>query len=345
MGDEERALVRAVLEEPGDDLPRLVFADWLEEHGQAERAEFCRVQCELAAVERRLVELLDDDTDWDRCEGVSARWCPNCGDCTCRNPEDSLNDADCPLHSINSDHCCKEWAERKRDALRTRAREMFQAHGAGWFGRSACITPPNNREEQYGEWRVVHRGFVESVRCTLATLLGEPCGRCDGLGECSVEDFDGRICHRGECTACSGTGRVGGCGVELFGSQPVLDVTVVGAEPEHEDTPPGWVRADDELGDHSRPDALPPELYDLLTGGKAQWDSVHWMKYPTRDAAMSALSTAVVGLCRTLAGLPPLTPATSGLTRTRSPGPSAPCAGRRCRPRRPRPPPASRGGT
>jgi len=31
-----------------DDLPRLVAADWLEESGDAERAEFIRLQCELA---------------------------------------------------------------------------------------------------------------------------------------------------------------------------------------------------------------------------------------------------------------------------------------------------------
>jgi uncharacterized protein (TIGR02996 family) len=34
--------------EPDDDAPRLVFADWLEDQGDAERAEFIRVQCELA---------------------------------------------------------------------------------------------------------------------------------------------------------------------------------------------------------------------------------------------------------------------------------------------------------
>jgi uncharacterized protein (TIGR02996 family) len=40
------ALFRAILDAPEDDLPRLAFADWLEEHGQADRAEFIRVQIE-----------------------------------------------------------------------------------------------------------------------------------------------------------------------------------------------------------------------------------------------------------------------------------------------------------
>jgi uncharacterized protein (TIGR02996 family) len=40
----EQALFQSVLDAPDDDAPRLVFADWLEEHGQPERAEFIRVQ-------------------------------------------------------------------------------------------------------------------------------------------------------------------------------------------------------------------------------------------------------------------------------------------------------------
>jgi uncharacterized protein (TIGR02996 family) len=42
------AFLPAIREAPDEDMPRLVCADWFEEHGQAERAEFIRVQCELA---------------------------------------------------------------------------------------------------------------------------------------------------------------------------------------------------------------------------------------------------------------------------------------------------------
>lgn len=42
------ALIRAILMHPDDHTPRLVYADWLEEHGEPERAEFIRVQVELA---------------------------------------------------------------------------------------------------------------------------------------------------------------------------------------------------------------------------------------------------------------------------------------------------------
>lgn len=42
------ALLRSILEHPQEDLPRLVYADWLDEAGEAERAEFLRCQVELA---------------------------------------------------------------------------------------------------------------------------------------------------------------------------------------------------------------------------------------------------------------------------------------------------------
>ena len=47
---DEAAFLAAVRAAPDDDLPRLVYADWLDEHGEADRAEFIRVQCELAGL-------------------------------------------------------------------------------------------------------------------------------------------------------------------------------------------------------------------------------------------------------------------------------------------------------
>ena len=50
----EADFLAAVRAHPGDDTPRLVYADWLEgrgDGGDAERAEFIRVQCEIANLE------------------------------------------------------------------------------------------------------------------------------------------------------------------------------------------------------------------------------------------------------------------------------------------------------
>lgn len=53
------ALYKAVLADPAADLPRLVLADWLEERGAVDRAEFIRVQCEY----EHLPPCPSDDTD------------------------------------------------------------------------------------------------------------------------------------------------------------------------------------------------------------------------------------------------------------------------------------------
>src|SRR5437762_1438584 len=45
---DDATFLAAILAGPDDDGPRLVYADWLEEHGDTERSEFIRVQIELA---------------------------------------------------------------------------------------------------------------------------------------------------------------------------------------------------------------------------------------------------------------------------------------------------------
>src|SRR6266545_2798134 len=49
MTSDGDALFRTICEQPWEDTPRLVYADWLEENGDPLRAEFIRVQVQLAA--------------------------------------------------------------------------------------------------------------------------------------------------------------------------------------------------------------------------------------------------------------------------------------------------------
>ena len=44
---ERNAFLKALEENEDDTLTRLVYADWLDEHGQAERAEFIRTQIQV----------------------------------------------------------------------------------------------------------------------------------------------------------------------------------------------------------------------------------------------------------------------------------------------------------
>ncbi len=52
--DASAELFASIVDAPREDAPRLVYADWLEEHGDPMRAEFIRVQVEIARLEAAL---------------------------------------------------------------------------------------------------------------------------------------------------------------------------------------------------------------------------------------------------------------------------------------------------
>lgn len=56
MNDRD-ALLHAIGEHPAEDTPRLMYADWLEENGDPERADFIRIQVELARQPENATEL------------------------------------------------------------------------------------------------------------------------------------------------------------------------------------------------------------------------------------------------------------------------------------------------
>lgn len=44
---EKQAFLAHIIDDPADDLRRLVFADWLEENGKGRRAAYIRARCAL----------------------------------------------------------------------------------------------------------------------------------------------------------------------------------------------------------------------------------------------------------------------------------------------------------
>jgi uncharacterized protein (TIGR02996 family) len=73
MTDRE-TLLRAIAENPADDAPRLVYADWLDEHGDPDRAEFIRLTTGPATGHTaRVEELLARNGDRWRAEAPAAR--------------------------------------------------------------------------------------------------------------------------------------------------------------------------------------------------------------------------------------------------------------------------------
>jgi len=313
---DEADLLRGVFATPDDDLPRLVYADWLEEHATG--------PCERCAGEKFIA--LDADGSWQSC--------PRCNK-SGTVPDDRRERAafirvQVELARLEASGWHDDWKAgqlvtqdpirehgEKIAALRKRERELLIPNWGRWrppvlsiMGDTIIcrniVAEPDDVPMPGDVVIEFRRGFVESVTCPLAALLGVPCG-CDR----------GKWRNGNTCPDCSGTGRVGGCGKELFASQPVLSVTLSDREPDGSDdgnSPPFAYYLDaPRLTYESRRSVLPAVLFDRLGGELSPHRS--WRDFPTRDAALDAISAALVQWGRRLAGLTAL-PSPSQTCRT-----------------------------
>jgi len=140
---DEAALLAAILAFPDEDTPRLIYADWLQEHGQEERAEFVRVQCELA----KLPE--PEEVTIFRADGG-----PVCKACMRVRGGSGL----CRYHELG---------RRERELLRDWTRALLEPRPPGMYsfmgdGSLGWGTPSGDIPVEF------RRGFVESLTCTAA---------------------------------------------------------------------------------------------------------------------------------------------------------------------------------
>jgi uncharacterized protein (TIGR02996 family) len=198
VNDHDR-FIRAIVENPFDDAPRLIFADWLEEHGDAARAEFIRVQCEVA----RMVEPE---------KGMCGCIYGSCDKCTYRRKF---------ARHKNSLRCRerKLWGSwPDEDDVRSKVHAEWQAAvGEGW------VILPATYAGDLGDASpaaLVHRGFVAAVTCSLADWCGKEC-------HCGNPE---RPRNYPPCPSCDGSGRVGALGVQLVLAAPITEVHFTDAD-------------------------------------------------------------------------------------------------------------------
>ena len=148
---EQDALLAAILAHPAEDTPRLMYADWLDEHGEHARAEFIRVQCGLARYPAG-----ESARHHPVCLGPRS---PRCRWCDLRRRERELWDA----HA-------REWFSDGRHGLSV---AITDAGGAVSPGRIAVGSLK-------GDPLIVRRGWPDEARAPLAVLervLPDLCGR------------------------------------------------------------------------------------------------------------------------------------------------------------------------
>jgi uncharacterized protein (TIGR02996 family) len=266
---DQAALLASVLAAPEDDGVRLIYADWLDENGEAERAEFIRVQCRLDAL---AYELMSDE---------------DCGDPNCPG-------------------CVEGRALRKRE--RALIRVHVQDWIPPINGLAIWTHFARGHEPKYGWLRkeagrgaeevlaVFRRGFVAHVELTTAAFLGGPC-----CGYGFPPDVTG-IAHKG-CIYCDGTGRTPGIAAALFSAQPVTEVRLTDRKPWRE--PPSglyfWDRHGERLAPESPEAVIPDALWRLVDGPEHLPGATK--RFRTAEAAHAALSAACVRLGRGLAGV------------------------------------------
>lgn len=307
------SFIATILAAPDDDLPRLVYADWLDEHGEperacdecdgtgrrfgvrrheppncphcklgvvpgngcTERAEFIRVQCELA----QLPACLTPSVGLTR----AGKGLP-CRECRPRNKPGCL-----PWCEV-----CERW-----NALRRRERELFAFNNIQQWFRDPGPVFDQHRLSRYQldalqdaamatgiSVALFSRGFASHVTADLATLFGGPCRRCP----------EGTIWPATSCSECKGNRNYRNPGIapQLFGSQPVTGVTLVGKEPQELGGEWLWFR------DVASSYGIPEEIW-VHFGPEFVPRTVYRLHADTRDAAFSALSAAATNLGRSLA--------------------------------------------
>lgn len=272
----EAALLAPILANPTDDTPRLVFADWLEEGGQPERAEFIRVQCEIARLERAV----------GACDFIK----------TDRPPSDTCYDRRADLDEVRSAGCksC-----RSRMPLHERQLWLLNEwdYRRGWrnlAGREAVSAiPPGALWCDHIQFR---RGFVEEIRLTCEAFVGgAECIRCrvasslaNPLAGSSIR-YDSAEIRCGLCPASPLAG-------QLFAANPITRVVLSDKFPRPLSAGFTWRRA---RGGSLNPEDLPGELYDLLSGrGGSEFTTGHRRAtvYLTGGEAHDALFDAAVEL-------------------------------------------------
>ncbi len=188
--------------------------------------------------------------------------------------------------------------------LRRRERELWGEYSREWFGDSALWLPTDElrRASPHVPGFVVRRGFADEWRGPLSAFVGGECRGCGGRGgedRYPADDPTNRLMHGSHwygCHDCGSTGRVGLDLAAVFARHPVRSVRICDREPTHDQS--GWYW----MTGNNRPDEVPYRLTKHF-----QRRDKGYTRFPTRDAALSALSLACVNLGRAAAGLDPLT--------------------------------------
>lgn len=308
---DESALLAAIIAEPADDNVRLVYADWLDENDQPERAEFIRLQVALAWP--------DSLPKCEKCEGTKRVTCPVCkgkgGWSTGPHAEDCRW-----CHGMGKSKCegCNGDGTA-RNAMRLRVAELWTQ--SVWKQLSldgvhvvhaepaAPIMPPQRLTA------VASRGFVGDLYfprmsdvCELAIVA---CDSCGGTGTKYVYAPDNADYRQEACFDCShglaaGDWQFTKAALDLAREHPIQRVWVGDVVALQNLDDYGWENCEFRLGD-DEPN-LPKPLFDAIACLNLTFEHVRgrdgeYLRFHTEQDALDALAVATATALRKAAGI------------------------------------------
>ncbi len=285
-------LLQAILDNPGDDGLRLIYADCCEESGDEGHASFIRDCVWMAA---------------------------NHTDCPVRL-QDVKRGRPVPLRCGICDYCvCRRRAEGRYAKMQWIAGTSYAVAFEPTPLDGDMLTGP-------GLTLIVRRGFVAEIHTTLAAWMGGgPCHQCAGHGghvhvrgdawhespgnAMGREAFMAgagkgwRVNHKADwskCTHCHGTGPAPGIGPAVTRAQPVERVVFSDREPSESHGSWYW------FDDRRHPATLTPgcpyvprELCEYMVRAGWSYDyERNWSSFATREQALVALSAAALAWAR-----------------------------------------------
>jgi uncharacterized protein (TIGR02996 family) len=268
--DERSALLAEILAHPESDLPRLVYADFIEQYdGEIERAEFIRLQCQIAELQAHC----------------------SCGACVRLRGGDQHTNGPCAVDRFRVE--MPDGSFRRTDLIR-RETGLLTAYAMDWFeptNSGPDFLVSRQRPEPIGFSAAVRvsRGFIAEVRGPMEWLMGVECDLClddAGPGRTYTRSPGGVLCTGAICP-CKGTGRTPGHLLEIVNSQPVQFVGVTDEGILWERSPAEWVLA----GRHPF-DTINDDIWNMFS------DPDVW-PYPTKADSERALSDALLKWART----------------------------------------------
>ncbi len=158
MQTDEQAYLLGILEHPAEDFRRLIYADWLEENGQADRCELIRVQLALATTE-------------EECSDCGGTGCPYCGG----------SGRDYHLSCTRCGSCENTGHNPRWEALKRREQELLDDYNRDvWFSLPGLRCQLEGDASKMYWWiqpsgprmqGVISRGFVSAIELPCAAFL------------------------------------------------------------------------------------------------------------------------------------------------------------------------------